>query len=220
MWSTHSQPVGCSITQCPLGFVTTVQFSHFHMPSLLFQKLCHCWLWQADTHSVPACAHTRTHAHSWSEAMVKCCCGLAKCSADSASFEWSHRDLACVCVCVCCVFCVLALAHIQILPPLPSSLETTTTLLPSLPLLPCGRQCGRSLVAAHAHTPTCPPPPAHPTHQLFRDLGKASCLTYRTPTYYSPWGRKQAGNCISEGNKSQEMWSLMSSGFWATVMAC
>lgn len=164
------------------------------------------------------CAHTRTHTHSWSEAMVKCCCGLAKCSADSASFEWSHRDLACVCV--CCVFCVLALAHIQILPPLPSSLETTTTPLPSLPLLPCGRQCGRSLVAAHAHTPTCPPPPAHPTHQLFRDLGKASCLTYRTPTYYSPWGRKQAGNCISEGNKSQEMWSLMSSGFWATVMAC
>lgn len=216
MWSTHSQPVGCSITQCPLGFVTTVQFSNFHMPSLLFQKLCHCWLWQADTHSVPACAHTRTQLkRSYGKMLLRL--GQVLCW---LSLIWMVTQRFGLCVCVCCVFCVLALAHIQILPPLPSSLETTTTPLPSLPLLPCGRQCGRSLVAAHAHTPTCPPPPAHTTHQLFRDLGKASYLTYRTPTYYSPWGRKQAGNCISEGNKSQEMWSLMSSGFWATVMAC
>ncbi len=113
-------------------------FPHYHMLSLLFQRLSHWWLWQRDMHSVPVCArthththtytHTHTHTHSWGEAMVKCCCGLAKCSADSASFEWSHRDLAsvcvCVCVCVCCVFCVLALAHIQLLPPLPSWLET------------------------------------------------------------------------------------------------
>lgn len=156
MWSTHSQPVGCSITQCPLGFVTTVQFSHFHMPSLLFQKLCHCWLWQADTHSVPACAHTRTHAHSWSEAMVKCCCGLAKCSADSASFEWSHRDLACVCVCVLCVLCVS-------LGPYPNTTafailtwnhDHPAPLSPSTPMWPTVWAQFGSCTCTHTHLPT------------------------------------------------------------------
>lgn len=157
--------------------------------------------WHTFCSSLCAHTHTRTQLkRSYGKMLLRL--GQVLCW---LSLIWMVTQRFGLCVCVCCVFCVLALAHIQILPPLPSSLETTTTLLPSLPLLPCGRQCGRSLVAAHAHTPTCPPPPAHTTHQLFRDLGKASCLTYRTPTYYSPWGRKQAGNCISEGNKSQEM---------------
>lgn len=42
-----------------------------------------------------------TCTHELGEAIANCYCGLAKHTADSASFEWSHRDLAYVCVCVC-----------------------------------------------------------------------------------------------------------------------
>lgn len=154
MWSTHSQPVGCSITQCPLGFVTTVQFSNFHMPSLLFQKLCHCWLWQADTHSVPACAHTRTQLkRSYGKMLLRL--GQVLCW---LSLIWmvTQRFGLCVCVCVLCVLCVS-------LGPYPNTTafailtwnhDHPTPLSPSTPMWPTVWAQFGSCTCTHTHLPT------------------------------------------------------------------
>lgn len=57
---------------------------------------------------------TNTHVqkHTYGKKLVR----LGRRSADSASFEWSHGDLAWVCALG--FFCVLALACIQLVPPL------------------------------------------------------------------------------------------------------
>ena len=113
----------------------------------------------------------------------------------------------CVCVCVCVYVCfVLALAHIQPPPTLPSWPET----IRDPPQ--CSSLCismwatfGSCTGRAHTHLPTVKT--THNPQRLASDLYMSNCLIYGLPIYYSERRRKPADNCKLGGGKEKNLTS-------------
>lgn len=94
-------------------------------------------------HSVPVCTYT----YSWGEAMVKCFVDWPRASLTQLHLN-GHTEIWSVCV--CCAFCVLALAHIH---------QFWTETMTNPTTTPCGLKHGHSVVAAertwiHTRPPT------------------------------------------------------------------